>query len=153
MHRAATYVEDLDLWIAVRTGEGAVVSVGFLEDPPTGADGDHPLLSRLRDHVRGRPETFEDVPVDLSGLPAFSRRVLEALREVPPGETTTYGELAERIASPGAARAVGGAVASNPAAVVVPCHRVVRADGSLGGYSGGRGPETKRRLLRAEGAL
>ena len=88
-----------------------------------------------------------DLPLDIRGT-AFEQRVWQALREVPPGATATYREIAERIGAPGAARAVGRACASNPLAVAVPCHRVVRKDGAPGGYRWG--VERKRALLDRE---
>ncbi len=104
------------------------------------------------------------IDAELAGLPAsapvalvfrggtpFQRRVWEELRTIPRGSTVTYGELAARIGMPGAARAVGSAVARNPVSIVVPCHRVVGADGSLTGYAGG--VERKRALLEMEGAV
>jgi len=91
------------------------------------------------------------VPVAFRGGTPFQQRVWEELRSIPRGETLTYGELAARIGRPGAARAVGSAVARNPVAIVVPCHRVVGADGSLTGYAGGL--ERKRTLLAIEGAV
>ena len=87
------------------------------------------------------------LPLDLRGT-AFQMRVWAALREIPPGATRTYTEIAEAIGSPKAVRAVAGACAANPAAIVVPCHRVVRADGEMGGYKWG--VERKRRLLATE---
>ncbi len=91
-----------------------------------------------------------EVPIAFRGGTAFQRRVWEALREIPHGETLSYAELAARVGRPGAARAVGAAVARNPISIVVPCHRVVGADGSLTGYAGG--VERKRALLGIEGA-
>jgi methylated-DNA-[protein]-cysteine S-methyltransferase len=88
-----------------------------------------------------------DVPVKLVGTP-FQRAVWAALREIPYGETMSYGQLAERIGSPGAARAVGLANGRNPIGIIVPCHRVVGATGSLTGYGGGL--ERKRYLLELE---
>lgn len=88
------------------------------------------------------------IPIALPGTP-FQHRVWEELRTIPCGETRTYGELAARLGMPGAARAVGAAVARNPISIVVPCHRVVGADGSLTGYAGG--VERKRALLVIEG--
>ncbi len=91
------------------------------------------------------------VPVAFRGGTPFQRRVWEELRTIPRGSTVSYGELAARLGMPGAARAVGSAVARNPVSIVVPCHRVVGADGSLTGYAGG--VERKRALLELEGAL
>jgi O-6-methylguanine DNA methyltransferase len=82
--------------------------------------------------------------------PEFSRKVWCACADIPEGETLTYGELARKIGHPGAARAVGTALAKNPFAPVVPCHRVIRSDGGMGGYSGPGGVETKRKLLEKE---
>ena len=87
------------------------------------------------------------LPLDLQGT-AFQRRVWLALRQIPPGTTATYGEIAARIGNPKAARAVAQACASNPVAVAIPCHRVVRSDGSLGGYRWGQ--ERKGKLLEQE---
>lgn len=101
----------------------------------------------LVDHLEGRPTVYA-VPLDLAGLTPFQQRVLGALREVPYGELTTYGALARRLGDPAAARAVGGACNGNPVPIVVPCHRVVAADGSLGGYAAGAA--AKRALLELE---
>lgn len=90
------------------------------------------------------------IPVDVRGTP-FQLKVWAALRAIPRGHVTTYGTLAEAIGHPKASRAVGTAVGDNPIAVCVPCHRVVRKDGSLGGYY--YGPDLKSALLRWEGAL
>jgi methylated-DNA-[protein]-cysteine S-methyltransferase len=83
-------------------------------------------------------------------LPAFQRRVYEAAREIPPGTTVSYGDLAARLGSPGAARAVGQALGRNPFAIVVPCHRVLAAGGRMGGFSAKGGVITKARLLALE---
>lgn len=83
-------------------------------------------------------------------FPPFYRAVWRACAEIPAGETRTYGWIARRIGNPGAARAVGRALGANPFAPVIPCHRVVRADGGLGGYSGAGGTATKRRMLADE---
>lgn len=90
-------------------------------------------------------------PVDLSMVGPFERLVLEHLRRIPKGQVRTYGDIAKEIGYPGAARAVGNACAKNPVPLVVPCHRVVRSDGGLGGYSLRGGPTLKRRLLADEG--
>ncbi len=92
-----------------------------------------------------------DIPLAFRHGTPFQRRVWQELRAIPRGSTLTYAELASRIGRPGAARAIGSAVARNPLSIVVPCHRVVGAGGSLTGYAGGLA--AKRRLLRHEGAL
>jgi methylated-DNA-[protein]-cysteine S-methyltransferase len=103
----------------------------------------------LAEYFAGRRQAF-DVPLDLSGWPPFTRKILEELRKVPYGATLTYGELAARAGYPRAARAVGQAMAANPLPIIIPCHRVVAADGRLGGYSGGAGLPTKQWLLAFE---
>jgi methylated-DNA-[protein]-cysteine S-methyltransferase len=91
-----------------------------------------------------------EVPLDWDGVTPFQRRVYEAAREIPAGETRTYGELARRLGSPGGARAVGQALGRNPFVLVVPCHRVLASNGSLGGFSAHGGARTKRMLLDIE---
>lgn len=102
----------------------------------------------LDQYFAGRRRDF-DLPVDIEWLPDFQRGVLEELARVPYGRTETYGSLAARIGRPRAARAVGGALNRNPLPIVLPCHRVVGASGSLVGYAGGL--ERKRALLELEG--
>jgi len=106
---------------------------------------------RVARHVAGRPQSFGDVELDMSGNAPFSRKVYRALRRVPAGKTVTYAELAKSAGSPGAARAVGRAMAKNPFPIVVPCHRVLAASGKVGGFSAFGGAKTKRRLLSCEG--
>jgi methylated-DNA-[protein]-cysteine S-methyltransferase len=101
--------------------------------------------------LRGEPADLTGVPVDFGGTQPFERRVYEAARSIQPGSTRTYGELAAEVGEPGEARAVGVAMARNPVPLVVPCHRVVAADGRLGGFSAPGGVATKRRLLEIEG--
>jgi methylated-DNA-[protein]-cysteine S-methyltransferase len=112
------------------------------------------ILARTRDEIddylAGTRREFT-VPVDLSGCSAGHRRVLDGLAPVGWGETITYGDLATSVGLPvSESRRVGGAMASNPVAIVVPCHRVIGADGSLTGYAGGL--ERKRALLDLEAA-
>jgi len=99
-------------------------------------------------HLAGK-ETRLDLPLDIRAT-AFQWRVWEALRAIPYGETRTYQEIAGIVGAPKAARAVGHACATNPVAIVIPCHRVVRGDGSLGGYAYGLG--VKRKLIDTERA-
>jgi len=107
------------------------------------------VATALDAHLAGIPDG-PAVRVGLGGGTAFQQSVWEALRAIPWGATVTYGELAAGIGRPGAARAVGAAVARNPVSIVVPCHRVVGADGSTTGYAGGI--ERKEILLAIEGA-
>jgi AraC family transcriptional regulator of adaptative response/methylated-DNA-[protein]-cysteine methyltransferase len=95
------------------------------------------------------PSAMPDLPIDVRGT-AFQEAVWRELRKIPAGETRSYADIAAAIGEPGAVRAVGTANGSNPVAVLVPCHRVIRSDGTLGGYGGGL--DRKRKLLAAEGA-
>jgi O-6-methylguanine DNA methyltransferase len=92
------------------------------------------------------------LPIDMEDLPPFARRVYEVARTIPPGQTLSYGEVAERLGKPGSARAVGQALGRNPFAIVVPCHRVLAAGGHLGGFSAPGGVATKVQLLALESA-
>jgi methylated-DNA-[protein]-cysteine S-methyltransferase len=114
-------------------------------------DGDDPVIraaaAQLQEYAAGRAESF-DLPLHLEGS-EFQRAVWAALREIPYGETTTYGAVAASIGRPGQARAVGSAVGSNPIGIVVPCHRVIGANGALTGFGGGL--DNKVALLTREG--
>jgi methylated-DNA-[protein]-cysteine S-methyltransferase len=105
---------------------------------------------QLDEYFAGRRHQF-DVPLDRRLSHGYRRTVLEALSEVPYGQTVSYRDLAERTGNPKASRAVGSAMATNPIPIVVPCHRVLRTGGALGGYGGGL--DVKVWLLRLEGAL
>jgi methylated-DNA-[protein]-cysteine S-methyltransferase len=115
------------------------------------ASGLHPLVDRVQAYFEGAPETFADLELELDWCTPFQRRVIETLRSIPYGETATYGEVAALAGHPNAQRAVGSVCAANRFALVVPCHRVVSADG-LGSY-GSLGPGYKRRLLELEGVV
>lgn len=111
----------------------------------------HPLLQAAEQQLArywvGELSAF-DLPLDLSGGTPFQQSVWQALRAIPCGQTLRYGELASQIGRPAAVRAVGAAIGRNPLSIVVPCHRVVGADGSLTGYAGGL--DRKAALLRLE---
>ena len=98
------------------------------------------------------PVDLSNVVLDMDGVPPFHQRVYELARRLLPGETVTYGEMDRRLGDHGAARAVGQALGSNPFAPVVPCHRVLAADGRAGGFSANGGVTTKLRLLLIERA-
>ncbi len=100
--------------------------------------------------LSGKGGDLTEVPLDMNGVPPFHRKVYEALRGIAPGATLSYGEVAARVGSPGAARAVGQALGKNPFAIVVPCHRVLAAGGRVGGFSANGGITTKKQLLRLE---
>jgi methylated-DNA-[protein]-cysteine S-methyltransferase len=107
-------------------------------------------LEQIRDYLLGERQKFE-IPVDWSGLTPFQERALRATYEIPYGEVSTYGEIASQLGNPNGARAVGRAEATNPMPLVIPCHRVLGADGGFHGYGAGKGVETKAWLLELEG--
>jgi O-6-methylguanine DNA methyltransferase len=110
------------------------------------------ITQQLQAYFEGVQGNFE-LPLDLEALTPFQVSVLQAARAIPPGQVRTYGQVARAIGKPKAGRAVGQALGRNPIPIVIPCHRVVRSDGGLGGYSGGGGLQSKRLLLRLEGAI
>ena len=110
-------------------------------------DADFSVLAQRVVAAVERPASAPDIPLDVAGT-AFQQRVWQELQRIPAGETRSYGELAAALGKPKASRAVGGANGANPVAVLVPCHRVIAADGSLGGYA--YGEAIKRELLRRE---
>lgn len=117
----------------------------------------HAILPDVEAVLDGAPVDLTTIPLDLGDRPAFDRAVLLAVQDVPWGRTASYGEIARRVGAPRAARAVGGAVGRNPISRLVPCHRIIASDGTIGGY-GGDGPadratalDHKRALLLREG--
>jgi methylated-DNA-[protein]-cysteine S-methyltransferase len=100
--------------------------------------------------LRGGLSDLSAVELDMEGVPSFHRRVYQITRTIPPGTTLSYGEIATRLGAPRSARAVGQALARNPFAIIVPCHRVVAAGGKAGGFSANGGITTKLRLLSIE---
>ena len=102
--------------------------------------------------LNGAKMDLSFVALDVDGLGEFERRAYAVARTIEPGKTTTYGAIAAALGDPGAARAVGKAMGRNPYPVIVPCHRVLASDGSLGGFSAGGGARTKFRMLAIEGA-
>ena len=112
------------------------------------------LQSRIVAYFEGGNVEFGmDVPVVLDGLSAFASQVLQACRRVRSGRTVTYGQLAARVGRPQAARAAGSALARNPIPLIIPCHRVLCANGQMGGFSAPGGTGLKERLLRHEHTL
>jgi methylated-DNA-[protein]-cysteine S-methyltransferase len=142
--------------LTIGAGDAGIYLVGFgtgFRPEASGFEfvkGSSALVAQAREEIgaffEGDKRTF-DLPVNLGLASPFAQRILKLLMEVPYGELTTYGVLAAAAGS--SPRSVGGAVGSNPIPVIVPCHRVVAADGSLGGFSGGL--DRKRKLLAIEG--
>jgi methylated-DNA-[protein]-cysteine S-methyltransferase len=118
-------------------------------DPP---DEVWEAISAIVALTSGEARDLSFIRLDLGAVGDFERRVYDAARAIPPGKTATYGEIAQRIGEPGAAQAVGRALGRNPVAIIVPCHRVLAADGKTGGFSAHGGVETKLRLLSIEKA-
>ena len=141
--------------IEIRVDRGALVSLSFVDGtsapPDDQADDPSGILARLGAYFAGDLAAIADVPVRFDRGTSFQREVWNALREIPVGETISYAGLARRVGRPSAFRAVGSANGRNPIGIVVPCHRVIAADGTLGGYAGGL--DRKRWLLAHEGAL
>jgi methylated-DNA-[protein]-cysteine S-methyltransferase len=105
----------------------------------------------LENYFKGISQNFVELPVDLGEFPPFRARILMLIRSIPHGEVKTYGEVAAMAAVPGAARAIGGAMASNPVPIIIPCHRVVGVNGKLTGFTAPGGLTVKKYLLRLEG--
>jgi len=120
-------------------------ALGFVRD----SDAVAPVRSQLEEYACGKRREF-DLPLAPEGTP-FQHRVWELLKQIPYGETRSYGDLAEALGSPKASRAVGRANGTNPISIIVPCHRVIGSTGTLTGYGGGL--PMKQKLLELEGAL
>ncbi len=119
------------------------------------AEPDGPIAAAadgMRSLLEGGREDLRDAPLDMTGLDRFSVAVYQVLRAVGPGQTITYGALAERAGAPSAARAVGVALGRNPFPIIVPCHRVLAAGGRTGGFSAPGGVVTKLEILTRERA-
>lgn len=136
--------------LTIAESDGEIVALSFGEGQPAGVCTEilHEAERQLHQYFAGERQAF-DLPVRPAGTP-FQRSVWQALAEIPFGETRTYAEIARRIGRPKACRAVGMANHVNPIPVIIPCHRVIGADGSMTGYAGGL--DVKRRLLALEGA-
>jgi methylated-DNA-[protein]-cysteine S-methyltransferase len=110
------------------------------------------VIAAVQALLRGEAADLSCAVLDWRGVPEFHRRVYEAALAIPPGRTLTYGEVAQQLGEPGAARAVGQALGKNPFAPIVPCHRVLAAGGRAGGFSAPGGTATKLKMLEIEGA-
>jgi methylated-DNA-[protein]-cysteine S-methyltransferase len=128
--------------------------VHYHTDLDVSVDPDNAIIAaaakQLECYWRGECPARFDVPLDLQGTP-FQRAVWNALLDVKPGDTSTYGAIAKQVGAPNGSRAAGAAIGRNPVAIIVPCHRIVGSDGSLTGFAGGL--QRKEHLLQHEGAL
>lgn len=124
---------------------------GAAESPPPPVL--EPVVAAVVALLSGAKTDLSDAPLDLSATPPFHQRVYAVARRIPPGQTMTYGEIAAAMGEPReAARAVGEAMARNPIPILMPCHRVLGANGKPGGFSAPGGVETKLKMLQIEGA-
>jgi O-6-methylguanine DNA methyltransferase len=154
-----------DIWIAVR--EGKVVAIEydrpeseFIEyllklthgRPSRSGEDVAAVKAQVLDYLAGKITSF-GVEFDISTQTEFQRRVLQATLKVPRGQVATYSEIAKTIGKPKASRAVGQALRRNPIPIVIPCHRVIASDGTLGGYAGVMGDKRKIKLLKLEGVM
>lgn len=121
-----------------------------VETKPTPVIAD--VIAAILALLSGERRDLRDIVIDDRAIPAFNRRVYAVARAIPPGETMTYGEVAERLGDKLLARAVGQAMGENPTPIVMPCHRVLAASGKTGGFSAPGGVDTKLKLLTIEGA-
>lgn len=145
-----TYAEPLGLYV-IADVEGKVVrSVEMTSKKPAFKAQGTTFMKAVNEYLATGKDRFSSFAPDYTGMTPFRKKVMEELRNIPAGSTVTYGQLAATAGSPGAARAVGNVMATNPVPLFVPCHRVVATDG-LGGFTGGL--DVKRALLRLEKAL
>ena len=120
-----------------------------LENPQFNKNLLKPLQKQIIAYFAGKAVRF-DASLALESLPSFARKVLDACRKIPAGKTVSYSQLAGMISKPRASRAVGSALAKNPIPLIIPCHRVIHSDGSLGNFSAFGGTNTKKKLLALE---
>jgi len=147
MHRTA--IDTPTGLVEIEVDGDTLVGLHFVEDSSADRHDPSGIADALRRYFDGRLDALDDVPVRFDRGTPFQQQVWHTLRTIPVGQTISYAELARRVGRPTGFRAVGSANGRNPIAVVVPCHRVIAADGTLGGYSGGL--ENKRWLLAHEG--
>jgi methylated-DNA-[protein]-cysteine S-methyltransferase len=143
--------------LALPEGDDDALRARVLRDLPTARSEAAPpdvdaAVAGIRALLAGQARDLSAVTLDMSRIPDFDRRVYLETRAIPPGDTLTYGEIADRLGDRGLSRAVGQALGRNPFPIIVPCHRVVAADGRPGGFSAPGGVTTKQRLLEIEGA-
>ena len=143
-------------WIDIIAEETRILRVSFSEVAPLSEPTVPPTLPVLTRTIKlldlyfaGGPINFIELSVQLAHATDFQQRVWNTIRQIPYGEVRTYQWIADQIERPKSVRAIGNAVGANPASILIPCHRVIRSDGTLGGYGGGI--DRKRRLLTLEG--
>ncbi|MBC7818361.1 MAG: methylated-DNA--[protein]-cysteine S-methyltransferase [Planctomycetaceae bacterium] len=131
-----------DAWASLRR---------YFDDEPLAESDWHPALKKkLTEFAAGKPVSFDKITVRTEQRTEFQKKVLIATRAIGFGETLSYGELAARVGSPRAARAVGTVMASNSVPIIIPCHRVIASGGRIGGFSAPQGVSLKQRLLDLE---
>ena len=118
---------------------------------PPGQFDNRLLVEKIARYFEGERVGFKDVKVALPGFSLFARAVLEGLGDVEWGRTATYKDIATSVGRPGAARAIGVVMSKNPIPLIIPCHRVIRTGGGLGGFSGAGGVGMKKKMLELEG--
>jgi O-6-methylguanine DNA methyltransferase len=150
-----TVVDGLTLRLVASDSGLSAIDLKYLISPRGGRPGTHPIAAeaarQLRAYFAGELREF-DLPLDMHGTD-FQLRVWRELERIPYGETRSYSQIAAAIGSPQAVRAVGAANGANPIPIIVPCHRVLGSGGTEGGFSGGQGLPTKRKLLALEGVV
>lgn len=146
---AVSFPEDSDDRTRERLRRRAVDAEEAGEAPPHVAS----VIAAIRALMDGRSEDLHEAELDMSGLAEFDRQLYRLSRQISPGKTRTYGDLARDLGDVALSQQVGQSLGRNPFPIIVPCHRVVGADGRMTGFSAPGGVETKRQLLKIEGAI
>ena len=143
-------------WIDIIAEENRISRVSFTEPAPSSEPTSPPTLPVLARTIKlldtyfaGDAINFAEIPVQITSGTEFQQQVWKAIQQIPHGEVQSYQWIADQIGKPKSARAIGNAVGANPVSILIPCHRVIRSNGALGGYGGGL--ERKRQLLTLEG--
>lgn len=131
--------------------EARIATLTGASGPSAASSAVKKVIRLISMHLEGKTQEFQEVLLDLDGSPPFAKKVYDAARKIPTGETRSYAQLAETLGHPKAARAVGNALRNNPVGLIIPCHRVLGAGGKPGGFSAHGGLATKARLLAIEG--
>lgn len=141
-------------YLEILIRDGYVTRLRYVDSCDVGyQDVDHPFFRLIEDYVAGREVDFQGVKIRYPFGTVFERKVWNIVREIPYGVVRSYGWVAERVGGKRFSRAVGNALSKNPIMIVVPCHRIIRFDGSLGGFTSIGGIDLKKYLLRLEGVL